>query len=45
MTRQTKIVATLGPATTDADSLQAIVEAGVDLVRMNLSHGNHDEAV
>ena len=43
MTRQTKIVATLGPATTDADSLQAIVEAGVDLVRMNLSHGNHDE--
>ena len=43
MTRQTKIVATLGPATTDVDSLQAIVEAGVDLVRMNLSHGNHDE--
>ena len=43
MTRQTKIVATLGPATPDTDSLQAIVEAGVDLVRMNLSHGTHDE--
>jgi len=43
MTRQTKIVATLGPATTAESSLQAIVEAGVDVVRMNLSHGDHNE--
>ncbi len=43
MTRQTKIVATLGPATTQPESMRALVEAGVDLVRMNLSHGDHDE--
>jgi len=43
MIRQTKIVATLGPATTQPDDLRAIVDAGVDVVRMNLSHGDHDE--
>ena len=43
MTRQTKIVATLGPATTSPAEMRAIVDAGVDLVRMNLSHGDHDE--
>ncbi len=43
MSRQTKIVATLGPATTSPEAMRAIVEAGVDLVRMNLSHGDHDE--
>ncbi|KAF0279661.1 pyruvate kinase [Spiribacter aquaticus] len=43
MSRQTKIVATLGPATTDEASLRGIVDAGVDMVRMNLSHGDHDE--
>lgn len=43
MTRQTKIVATLGPATSTHESLQALVEAGVDLVRLNLSHGDHAE--
>ncbi|HLP98140.1 MAG TPA: pyruvate kinase [Sideroxyarcus sp.] len=39
MLRRTKIVATLGPATNDAKSLEAIIRAGVDVVRMNFSHG------
>ncbi len=42
-TRQTKIVATLGPATDSEDALAAIVASGVDVVRLNLSHGDHDE--
>jgi pyruvate kinase len=39
MLRRTKIVATLGPATNDQQSLEAIIRAGVDVVRMNFSHG------
>ncbi len=39
MLRRTKIVATLGPATNDLKSLEAIIRAGVDVVRMNFSHG------
>jgi pyruvate kinase len=39
MLRRTKIVATLGPATNDKASLEAIIRAGVDVVRMNFSHG------
>ena len=39
MLRRTKIVATLGPATNDQKSLEAIIRAGVDVVRMNFSHG------
>jgi pyruvate kinase len=37
--RSTKIVATLGPATDDPDVLAAMVRAGVDVVRLNFSHG------
>jgi pyruvate kinase len=37
--RQTKIVATLGPATDDPGILTEIVRAGVDVVRLNFSHG------
>ncbi|TAJ80953.1 MAG: pyruvate kinase [Gallionellaceae bacterium] len=40
MLRRTKIVATLGPATNDQQSLEAIIRAGVDVVRMNFSHGS-----
>lgn len=40
MLRRTKIVATLGPATNDQKSLEAIIRAGVDVVRMNFSHGS-----
>ncbi|MCK9285407.1 MAG: pyruvate kinase [Rhodocyclaceae bacterium] len=39
MERATKIVATLGPASSDAHTLEALVKAGVDVVRLNFSHG------
>ncbi len=40
MFRRTKIIATLGPATDTPEILHEIVEAGVDLVRLNFSHGS-----
>jgi pyruvate kinase len=43
MDRRTKIVATLGPATDSPERLRALVGAGVDAVRFNLSHGTHKE--
>ncbi|MBF0263930.1 MAG: pyruvate kinase [Gammaproteobacteria bacterium] len=43
MFRRTKIVATLGPATDDPKILDKIIEAGVDVVRINFSHGSSDE--
>ena len=39
MQRRTKIVATLGPASNDQKTLEKIIRAGVDVVRMNFSHG------
>jgi len=39
--RRAKIVATLGPATSSYDNIRAILEAGVDVARFNLSHGSH----
>ncbi|MDE2272969.1 MAG: pyruvate kinase [Gammaproteobacteria bacterium] len=39
MPRRTKIVATLGPATDKPEAMEAIVRAGVDVVRLNFSHG------
>jgi pyruvate kinase len=39
--RRAKIVATLGPALDDRDKLRAAVEAGIDVVRLNFSHGDH----
>jgi pyruvate kinase len=41
MDRRTKIVATLGPAADSRERLRALIEAGVDAVRFNLSHGTH----
>ena len=41
--RRTKIVATLGPASSDAKTLARMIEAGLDVVRMNFSHGTADE--
>jgi pyruvate kinase len=43
MLRRTKIVATLGPATDDPKALDGIIQAGVDVVRINFSHGHPDE--
>ena len=41
--RRTKIVATLGPATDDQETIDRLVKAGVDVVRLNYSHGSHEE--
>lgn len=41
--RRTKIVATLGPATDGPGVLEALLQAGVDIVRINFSHGHHGE--
>lgn len=40
MTRRTKIVATLGPATDDPKVFRAMLEAGLNVVRLNFSHGS-----
>lgn len=42
MPRRTKIVATLGPATDDPDTLERLIKAGCDVVRVNFSHGDPD---
>lgn len=41
--RQTKIIATLGPASSSDEVLRGMIEAGLDVVRINASHGQHDE--
>ena len=40
--RRAKIVATLGPASSSYDQIRALLEAGVNVARMNLSHGTYD---
>ena len=39
--KQAKIVATLGPATSDKALVRALVEAGANVFRLNFSHGSH----
>jgi pyruvate kinase len=39
---RTKIVATIGPASRDPDTLARMVEAGLDVARLNFSHGDRD---
>ncbi len=41
--RRTKIIATLGPATDTPEMMRALIQAGVNLVRINFSHGGHKE--
>jgi pyruvate kinase len=41
--RNVKIVATLGPASSDYKTIRALFEAGADVFRLNMSHGTHDE--
>ena len=43
MLRSTKIVATLGPASSDPGVLERMVRAGIDVVRLNFSHGTADD--
>jgi pyruvate kinase len=40
---RTKVVATIGPATASKEMLTAIIEAGVDVCRLNCSHGKHED--
>ena len=40
--RQTKIIATLGPASSSEDRIAQLIAAGVDVFRLNFSHGTHD---
>jgi pyruvate kinase len=41
--RRTKIVATIGPASRDVDTLVAMIEAGMDVARLNFAHGTREE--
>ncbi len=41
--RRTKIVATIGPATSSPDVLRDLIEAGATTLRLNFSHGSHDD--
>ena len=41
--RRTKIVATIGPATSSPEALRALIEAGATTLRLNFSHGTHED--
>jgi pyruvate kinase len=41
--RRTKIVATIGPASNDPETLARLVDAGMDVARLNFSHGNAEQ--
>ncbi|HMO69742.1 MAG TPA: pyruvate kinase, partial [Novosphingobium sp.] len=43
--RATKIVATLGPASSDPQLLEAMIRAGVNVVRLNFSHGTAQDHI
>ncbi|MCF6429041.1 MULTISPECIES: pyruvate kinase [Amycolatopsis] len=43
MSRRAKIVCTMGPATATADKVRALVDAGMDVARLNFSHGSHGD--
>ncbi len=43
MLRRTKIVCTLGPAVASLDGITGLVEAGMDVARLNFSHGEHED--
>lgn len=43
MLKKTKIVCTIGPASRDADTMREMLEAGMNVARLNFSHGTHEE--
>ena len=42
-TKHAKIVATLGPASDERETIQALFDAGADVFRLNFSHGKHED--
>ena len=45
MLRHTKIVATLGPASSSPKVLENMIRSGVDIVRLNFSHGSAEDHI
>ena len=43
MLKKTKIVCTLGPASSDEQVMRQMLEAGMNVARLNFSHGSHEE--
>ena len=43
MNRRAKIVSTIGPASSSRERIRALVDAGIDVARLNLSHGSHEQ--
>ena len=43
LTKKTKIICTMGPATDDDEVLKDLMRSGMDIGRFNLSQGEHDE--
>ncbi|MCL6446407.1 MAG: pyruvate kinase, partial [Alicyclobacillus sp.] len=41
--RRTKIVCTIGPASESPEMLRALIQAGLDVARLNFSHGSYEE--
>lgn len=41
--KKTKIICTLGPASNDEKTISAMVDAGMNVARLNFSHGTHEE--
>ncbi|MEX0933415.1 MAG: pyruvate kinase [Candidatus Paceibacterota bacterium] len=43
MNKKTKIIATLGPASSSKETIKELIESGVNIFRLNFSHGSHEE--